>query len=162
MAKITDINKDLPILNDKLAQIDQLQVQINQQKQLSAQINQQLAKLNGTQDGVAVNSLDLTWTGSTLTISWPAGFVRNTSHDYEPFPAGSQAGLSASTNYWIGWNPFQQAMSIQASINTLQNIRNISVICEFYTGTAGQSGPAGGGGTEVSGTGLNGRPYKLF
>lgn len=160
--KITDIAKDLPVLNQELKKFDVFDSFIQQQQEQNQQLRLQIQQLGGLKDGTSCNSLNANWDGPTSTLSWPAGFFRDTSHAYAPFPAGKQVGLAPSTDYWLAWNPSQQVMSIHPDINRLMTIQQLLVMCRLFTGTAGQTGPAGCGGTEPVGTGINGKEYHLF
>lgn len=160
--KITDITKDLPILNEQLERINAIENLVKSHDFFLTQINHTLQKQIHQQDAAGSNSLMLTWAGSTGKFSWPAGFIRDITGVYHPIPAGTSVALSPSTYYWVAWNPSQQSMSFQTSLATLQNIPQSLIAFQVFTGTAGQSGSAGGGGTDPGGTGYLGRAYKNF
>jgi hypothetical protein len=160
--RITDINKDLPVLNDALASIADLQQFVNEQRQQNQALAAKLQTISQQKGTTSTNNLQLTWTGSTLKFSWPAAFVRDAFNNYFPIPAGTSQALLASTNYWVGWNAAQQQMSFQVNLNLLTSIVNELIVCQIFSGTAGQSGSAGGGGTDPGGTSPVLRSYKLF
>lgn len=159
--KITDIYKDVPILNKALADLDKVIEAQNQQLQQNHLMQQQFALItqNAAKGVTASNNAVFTWTGSTSTISWAACYVHDSLDNYYPIPAGSQAGLAPSTAYWAGWNPAQQIMSFQTNIDTLLAIRNILILSHIQTGTAAGSGSVGGGGTDPGGSGGGGKQY---
>jgi hypothetical protein len=109
----------------------------------------------------AQNNIVFTWAGSTSTLSWTAGFVKDQKGRFLPIPAGN-AVLNPSTTYWAAWNPVHQTMSFQTSLGAFKGIKNLIVICSVFTGTTAQSGTAGGGGSDPGGDSLNGRIYKFF
>jgi hypothetical protein len=160
--KITDIQKDLPVLNRALAQLDQLAAIVKEHGYFFTQINDTLSGLVHQQDAVASNNLMLTWSGSTLKFTWPAAFVRDTTGKYYPIEAGTSPVLTASTYYWVAYNPNQGTLSFNTNIATLMNIPSSLIICQIYAGTSAQSGTAGGGGTDPGTVGIIGRTYKNF
>lgn len=160
--KITDIEKDLPMLNKELAKFDSIQQELERVQNQSLKLNTNFAQLTNRRSVISTNNLVLTWSGTTLKLSWPAAYVRDLSQNYFPIPAGTSQPLLASTYYWVGWNPDQHTMSFQTLLDSLTNIPNILVLCQIFTGTAAQTGTAGGGGSVPSLDDLNGAKYKLF
>lgn len=160
--RITNIETDLPKLNSELTRLDAYE---NRFKELELKLQQLRTststenKTNGVQNQ---NNIAFSWTGATTTISWTTGYVKDHEGHYDPILAGSQSGFSANTYYWVGWNPVHSTMSFNTSLDALTKISNVLVICQFFTGTAGQSGSLGGGGTVPNGQGLNGERFKLF
>jgi hypothetical protein len=160
--KITEIGKDLPQLNRELTRIDTHESQIASLKSQFGIVTKHLDEIKNRREVVSTNNLTFTWTGGTLKLSWAAGFLRDNALKYYTALAGTSLALTASTYYWIGWNPKQAQMSFQTSLDKLTNLGNILVVCRVFTGTAGQSGVAGGGGSEPGGDGVSGATYKNF
>lgn len=152
---------DLREINRQLEQITTVRKQLESLSQKVGNQSAQLKQVDIVHAPATTNNLLFTWTGSTLTLSWPAGSVRDKNGANRPVAAGSIGNLTASTYYWLSWNPVHQVMSAQISAeSSLENPGNI-VICQLFTGTAGQTGTAGGG--KSSGhSDLSGSRYKLF
>jgi hypothetical protein len=178
MARRLTSPSDTAIINSELKRLDLLQAQIQEHAQQLAQLTKHNEQIRDTRGVPSVNNITFTWTGGTLTLSWTAGYVQDSSLKNYPVPAGSQV-VSASTTYWLAWNPIQQQMAFNTSLATLvsgvgtahqysktgaQNVSagNNLVIAAVFTGTAGQSGTAGGGGSDPGGTGVSGTVYKKF
>lgn len=159
---ISNIETDLPKLNSELSRLDRHTNDIASLKQELSNLKDQVLVehlRNGVQNQ---NNIVFTWTGGSLTISWAPGYVKDHQGHYDPIPAGSQTA-AASTYYWVGWNPVHQTMSFNTSLDALTQSKQVLVLCQFFTGTGGQTGSLGGGGTEPGGgQGLNGKQYKLF
>lgn len=117
------------------------------------------------------NNMTFAWTGSTHTLSWNKGDVQDKNANAvtnvsgivhtTPVVAGSQGGLLASTHYWVGWSTTQRQMMISSDAHIMLNRPDIKVICRVFTGTAGQTGVAGGGGSEAI-RDISGLTYKNF
>ena len=160
--RITKIEQDLPKLNRELARLDGHSQQLTNLQQQITTLRIQLTE-KARADGIPnQNNIIFVWTGSTTTVSWVAGFVKDHSGVFQPVPAGSRGSFTASTNYWAGWNPLHKSMSFVTSLGAFKGNPNILVICKFFTGTGAQSGNLGGGGTDTGSDGLNGKEYKLF
>src|SRR5574337_421472 len=153
--QISDPIKDVAKINSAFQQLDALYTRVAASEkqinfvQTTSQQHQQLAEITGT------NNLTFTWTGSTGTISWAAGSVLNRQGNYVPIPAGSITGLSASTTYWLAWNPVHAVMAHSTSLAAIQPNKNNLVICNVTTLGSGASGAIGGGGTDAGGNGFN-------
>jgi len=174
MPRITQLS--LPEVNRALGHIDELKKQIGSlQSQLEA-TKHQVSLLDLQHAPATTNNLVFTWTGSTHTLSWAAGSIADKNaggigmndisklggaHNV-PVSAGSLPGLLASTYYWLAWNKVHQQMIANQSADVLFQNKNNLVICKLYTGTAGQTGIAGGGGSASSKSDLSGFQYKLF
>lgn len=151
---------DLNLLN---IQLDRLETIHNQVATLQTQLSTAATKINSvssTHVPSTSNNLQFTWTGSGSKISWPAGSVKDALGINIPVLAGS-TNVSASTYYWLAWNKVHNQMVIDTNADNLLQNKNNTVICQLYTGTTGQSGVAGGGGSQ-SGVDLSGSRYKLF
>ena len=154
----------IEIINRKLETFDLQQKQIATLKSTVNSLQSTLDALQAQRQTVGANNILFTWTGGTLTLSWSAGYVQDTrgrANATVPVAAGSQL-VAASTYYWIGYNPNQMQMSIQTDLTKLTALPAMILICRLYTGTAGQSGNAGGGGSEATGNGALAKEYKLF
>jgi hypothetical protein len=158
---ITDVQRDLPKLNSELTRLDEherrfrdLELKLNNLSSHSAVES----KTNGVQNQ---NNVAFVWTGGTLTISWAAAYVKDHQGHYDPIPAGSQVALP-NTFYWAGWNPVHLTMSFNTNLDQLTKVENVLVLCQFFTGTGGQTGTLGGGGSVPNAQGLNGERFKNF
>lgn len=160
MARISHL--DLNLLNRQLEKIDTLQRQVNDLHSKVKAINGTVSNVVDTHVPIRFNTLTFTWTGGTSTLSWPAGSVVDKTGNNLPVTAGAITGLSPSTYYWLAWNPVHQKMIAQVGLNGILQIHNNVVLCQLFTGTAGQTGVAGGGGSSSSGSDLTGGRYKLF
>jgi hypothetical protein len=158
--RITDV-KDLPKLNKELVRIDQAFNQLNKLSLTTKHLAKQLVLTKGQSNFTGINNVLFTWTGGTLTLSWNAGFLIDDKGKTWPVQAGSKVTV-ANTYYWTAWNPVQQAMTISTALKPIVAVKGNLVICKLFTGTAGQSGTVGGGGSETSGDGVNTKEYKLF
>ena len=169
---------DIAIINSELKRLDLLQSQLADATSRIGELEKHTQQIRDTRGIPAVNNLVFTWTGGTLTLSWATGYVQDNSLNNYPVIAGSLV-LVASTTYWLAWNPLHHKMAFNTSLISLlagpglaqadatvggSNVSygNNLVICSVYTGTSGQSGTAGGGGSDPGGTGPNGRSYKDF
>lgn len=161
--RITDIDKDLPKLNDALKNLAVAQNDIAflklQNKQLLTLVNATTPEPQANFDSNAV----FTWTGATLTLSWNNFSLRDTvSGKVVPVAAGSIASLATSTYYWLAWNPVQHTMSHNTVKSVLTNLPNLIIVAQVFTGTGGQSGAAGGGGASPGNIDDAGLRYKNF
>jgi len=160
MARIRQLNLDQ--LNKELVKIDALQKQVADLHQKIGDTHAKVQSIKDTHAPIQFNTLTFTWTGGTTTLSWPAGAVVTKTGENVPVATGSITGLSASTYYWLAWNPTHQKMVAQVGLNGLLQIPDNVVICQVFTGTGAQTGVAGGGGSSSSGSDLCGARYKLF
>jgi hypothetical protein len=161
MPRITQLN--LSEVNRALEHIDQLTKKIGTLQSQLDSVNHQVKNLAVVHAPLTTNNITFTWTGSTLSLSWTAGSIANKNGINTPIPAGSITGLTASTNYWLAWNPTHQKMVANISADVLFQISSNLVICQVFTGSAGTTGVAGGGGSSAGGkSDLSGQRYKLL
>ena len=168
--RIANLPADLAIINSELKRLDQYQSQLSGLTDRLVSLETHTAEIRDTRAIPSVNNLIFTWTGGTLTLSWPAGFVQDSSLTHYPVVAGSLV-LVASTVYWLAWNPRQQVMAFNTSLHTLFSnsdaftaapAGNNLIVSSVKTGTGGQTGVAGGGGSDPGGTGPSGKAYVNF
>lgn len=145
---------DIALLNSLSQQVETLQRQVQKLQSESKLQNEDIANLQDTADILYQNTITFSWTGATGTISWNAGYVSDKQGNVIPIPAGSRAGLSASTAYWVAWNPVHQVMAFSTTLSTLIANKNNYTLAGYTTGTGAQTGTAGGGGTDPGGQGL--------
>jgi hypothetical protein len=167
---------DIVIINSELKRLDLLQATINDHAQQIANLTKHTLQIRDARAIPSTNNLTFTWTGSTLTLSWLAGYIQDNSLKNYPVAAGSLV-VAASTLYWLAWNPIQQTMAFNTNLQTLVSglqlpqalatvgasdvaAGNNLVICAVTTGTSGQSGTAGGGGSDPGGVGVSGTVYN--
>lgn len=133
-----------------------------------------LTQTNPLTNPLAGTNLNLTWTGSSLTVSWPIAYIQNSAgiNLFTPplnsvknfaIPAGSKV-LVASTTYTVFWNPIhsQLVFSMPANVVALSNNHENINICTITTGTSGDSGWVGGAGGSPQGYGNLGQVYTNF
>ena len=149
-------------VNRALVHIDELNKQIGILRSQLDATKQQVKSLDVVHAPLTTNNITFTWTGATSTLSWTAGSIANKNSINTPVIAGSIAGLAASTYYWLAWNAEHQQMVANQSADVLFQNKNNLVIAKIFTGTAGQTGTAGGGGSASSHSDLSGFQYKLF
>ncbi len=153
-------------VNRALTKLDDFHKRISQLEETYAQARVDLNQLQLTQFNG--NNLIFNWAGGSSTISWNAGAVKNfhprvLDRMKQPIAAIPAGSLSASPSkfYWMVWNKLQNHMAASNTVDGfIQNSDNI-IICQVFTGTAGQTGTIGGGGSSGS-YDLNGARYKLF
>jgi|SRR5581483_1708617 len=161
MPRITDSTKNLAQLNRQLDQVEKLRKDNELQKQQIAQLNNTVNQFDLARQVERTNNITVTWTGGTLTLSWPAGYTRDKDGNVTRILAGSRVVI-ASTVYWFAWNDFHNTMAIDSNLqNVNTKARNI-VLFSVKTGTAGQAGTAGGGGSAPGGTDKNAVSYVNF
>jgi hypothetical protein len=150
---ITNIEKDLPKLNAALQSIDDLRDEI---LGVSKQIHttaQKVKTLQGKQSNfTAINNLTFTWANPTL--SWPAGFIRDTAGDNFPVAAGSITGLTNGGTYWLAWNEGHSVLAAVTDVSTIALPINL-VVCRVTLA----AGVVGCGGSEPGGVGVAGKEY---
>ena len=161
MPRITS-TKDLSQVNKQVGITDALQKQIDVLTERFKRVNTMVDDISSTHIPSFLNTIVFTWTGATGTISWPAGSIINKGNINQPVTAGSIPGLLPNTYYWLAWNPRLLQMVVKVGVDQLLQIKGNTVICQVYTGTAGQTGIVGGGGSSSSGSDLTGARYKLF
>lgn len=160
MPRITKL--DLVEINRALSHIDDLKKELRSTKQNLEAVKHQVGLLDYLHAPLTTNNLVFTWTGSTLTLSWPAGSIHDKNLVNIPVQAGTISNLLASTYYWMAWNKIHQQMVANPLADVVFQTQNNLVICKLFTGTAGQTGVAGGGGSASSKSDLSGFQYKLF
>lgn len=160
--KINSFPKDIQVLNQALQELDThtdtLRLVQKQQKLLTTQVQ----AIQNKREVFSTNNLKFHWTGSTLTLSWDPGYIIDKLGGTVPTVGGISPQLVANTYYWIGWSDIQKQMSFQQKAGSLAVIPGIHVVANIFTGTGGQTGVAGGGGSEPGGDGITGAKYKLF
>jgi hypothetical protein len=160
--RITDAQKDISILNDALQQLDQIQRNLTQLQKTNNQTQTQLAIVANARGVSATNNIVFTWNHTALTLSWPAAYARDSNNVYYPIVAGVSTPLLANTEYWAGWNPTQQSMSFQTSVDSLVSLPHEVILCNIKTGSTGTSGVAGGGGSTPGLDDVSGFRYTLL
>lgn len=173
IAEVTldQINRQLDILDTVNAQLQDVQSKLNN-------IGQSVNITDPIHAPQTTNNIAFTWTGSTLKLSWTAGWVKDKNWSAQTLarpafqstapgqqhifaiPAGTLT-LVASTYYWLGWDPDHQTMRATQDASSLHGDKDLHILCQLYTGTAGQTGSAGGGGS-TGGSDLSGLRYKNF
>lgn len=158
MGRISKI--DLVQLNQQFRKLGELENQFRQLQNDHDLTRQQLLAVQ-LQNTATNNNLIFTWTGSTLTLSWATGSLRYKTTSAIPIAAGSIANLLASSYYWLAWNKVHSQMAADVDVTKLASNPTNILICQVFTGTAGQTGVAGGGGSNNA-TELSGVKYKNF
>jgi hypothetical protein len=169
---------DLSQINRQIDIMDNLQNQFLDLQQKVANIGQTTNIADPIHAPSTTNNLIFTWTGSTGVLSWPQAFIKdknwNTQTVSRPAKISSAPGqqhvynvgagntvLSPNTYYWLGWDHGHQQMVAVTDVSSIHGNFNAHVICKIYTGTSGQTGVAGGGGS-TGGVDLSGLTYKNF
>jgi hypothetical protein len=117
--------------------------------------------LDNARNSHTTNNLIFTWTGGPNTLTWPAGNIQDTLKKTEVITTGSLT-LSASTYYWLLWNrTHKKVVAVRGLTEDLFTNNANHILCQIFTGTSGQSGVAGGGGS-TSQRDLSGARYKNF
>jgi hypothetical protein len=171
MPRIAD-PESIAQVNKALQRLDKVEKRLLQVQAGQEQIQKRVSTLDVLHaPQPTTNNLVFTWTGSTGTISWPQGDIQDKNANSTPgatgivhttpVAAGSVTGLAASTHYWIGWSTTQKQMLIVNDAHPVINKADIRLICRVFAGTAGQSGVAGGGGSQAL-RDLSGLTYKNF
>lgn len=163
---------DLGQLNRALQRIDKVEKRLLNTQDELLQVQKRVATVDTLHAPTpTTNNLVLTWTGGSGTLSWPQANIQDKNAGANPLAtgaqhtipvkAGSTAGLTASTHYWVGWSKTQSKLIFNTDAHPLLNQQDMTVLCRIYTGTAGQSGVAGGGGSQST-RDLSGLTYKNF
>ena len=168
---LDQVNKQIDVIDSLQKQVGTLQIKLDN-------VGQSISIADPIHAPQTTNNITFTWTGSTRTLSWNAGYLKTKNWDAQTLarpafkstapgqqhvyaiPVGSLV-LVASTYYWLGWDPFHQAMQATQDASVLHSDYNVHIISQVYTGTAGQTGSAGGGGS-TGGIDLSGGRYKNF
>ncbi len=168
---LDQINRQIDILDNLQNQVGSLQSKLNN-------IGQTTNITDPTHAPQTTNNIIFTWTGSTTTLSWLAGYIKDKNWQAQtlarpaflstapglPHIYAVVAGhitLLPSTYYWLGWDPDHQIMRATVDASSLHGDKDLHIICQLYTGTSGQTGVAGGGGS-TGGVDLSGLRYKNF
>lgn len=177
MSKLTKV--DLSQLNKHIDRIDRLEKQVGDLQVLLKNVGHQITVADPTHSPQTTNNLAFNWSGAGLTLSWAKGFIKDKNWNAQSakgipvkssapgsqhlwlVPAGSLSPLTASTFYWLAWDPVHQIMRFSTDASILHSNFNLLVVCQAFTGTAGQSGSAGGGGSN-GGVDISGLRYKNF
>jgi|SRR5581483_465552 len=171
--RVTD-PKDPTILNKELGnKVDALRKEFNSLRDIVHQVRHQVVLSNlDKAKTLATNNCVFTWTGASNHLSWNNSAVVDVVNTTYPIYAGTLT-LSPSTFYWMVWNKEHKVMTALADIRTLFSGNsgqalsgshasdNNIIICQIFTGTGGQTGIAGGGGS-TGGSDLIGARYKNF
>jgi hypothetical protein len=176
MPRISELTLDQ--INRRFDALDILQEQFLNVQQRVNNIGQSVDINDPIHAPQTTNNFIFTWTGGAQTLSWPQAFIKDKNwvaqtlaspsikssakgqvHLYT-VPAGILSA-TASTYYWLGWDPIHQKMLAVQDVSTLHGNYNVHIICQVFTGTVGQTGVAGGGGS-TSGVDLSGARYKNF
>lgn len=183
MPRIAQLNLDQ--INKQIDKIDQLHQRVSELESKFATTTFQVNQVDFQHARQTFNNITFTWTGSSGTLSWTKGWIRDknallgtnpvvvqtpsyknqsgitaaVTHNIG-VPAGSLA-LNASTYYWLGWDVNSNLMYALTDITKLYTQTGMQIICQVFTGTSGQTGTAGGGGSQ-GGSDLSGTRYKLF
>lgn len=163
---------DLGQLNRALQRIDKVEKNLQSSKAELFQVQKRVSTLDALHAPTpTTNNLVATWTGATGTISWPPASLQDKnaqalvnqpgSVHTVPVVSGAIHGLQPNTHYWLGWNKTQRQMTIGTDAHPILNQQDTVIICRLFTGTAIQSGVAGGGGSEAV-RDLSGLTYKNF
>jgi hypothetical protein len=165
-------------VNRQIDVIDTLQKQVQVLQQQTSFTQQQSTIADPIHAPATSNNVAFTWTGSTGVLSWANSYIKDKNWNEQttasPAIKSSSKGqqhvytvlagsltLSPSTYYWLGWDAAHQTMIANADVSQMHSNYNVHIICQIYTGTAGQTGSAGGGGS-TSGVDLSGLRYKNF
>lgn len=163
---------DLGQLNKALQRIDKVEKKLLQTQNQLLEVQKRVT----TSDilhapAPTTNNIVVNWTGSTGTLSWAQAHIQDKNANAvvntpgiihtTPILAGSVSGLAPSTHYWLGWSTTQKQMLIVNDAHAVINKNDIRIICRVFAGTAGQSGVAGGGGSQAL-RDLSGLTYKNF
>jgi len=157
MARISKI--DLNQLNEQFLKFEELKNQLAELRQQHSITAQRVGTLE-SHAAPTSNNLNFHWTGGSLTLNWNDGSVRDKTGANVPVKAGTLTVL-ASHYYWLAWNKEHRQMVADTDAGKLLTNKNNILICQVFTGTAGQTGSAGGGGSN-SATELSGAKYKNF
>jgi|SRR5581483_1808346 len=165
-------------LNKLLSRIDKLEKRMVSVQDTVDVHASQLARIDVAHAQPTTNNLVFTWTGGSTSLSWATGWIKDknasSSKTISPPTFSSAPGtshsstviagsltLSPSTHYWLGWDKVHQKMVANTDASVLFQNYNVQIVCRLFTGTAGQTGTAGGGGSAAS-SDLSGQTYKLF
>jgi hypothetical protein len=169
---------DLVQVNNQIDKIDNLQSQVGALKANSDFVTQQVTIADPIHAVPTTNNLTFTWTGSSSALTWSPGFIKDKNWQAQTLPrpvakssapgqqhvygtTGGTLNLNPSTYYWVGWDYVHRQMVANVDASVLHGNFNVHVLCQIYTGTSGQTGVAGGGGS-TGGVDLSGSRYKNF
>lgn len=176
MPKIAALTLDQ--VNRQIDIIDTLQSQVADLQKKMSHVGQSTNIADPTHAPLTTNNLSFTWTGGSQALTWLQGFIKDKNWQAQTIASptvissakgqphffavsGGALSLTPSTYYWLGWDPIHQIMLATQDASALHGNRGVHVICQLYTGTGGQTGVAGGGGS-TGGTDLSGARYKNF
>lgn len=162
---VTDTKTDATYERD-IRRVDQLEREVAHMRTKLERAEEKLRVAEERREPSSSNNIIFVWDGPNLKLTWAAGYVRDKDGRYYTIPAGERTGLSASSFYWMAWNPVHQVMVASAKLETVLPNKNNLVICSLKTGTGGASGTAGGGGSfgtgGTNGDDFSGRDYNFF
>jgi hypothetical protein len=159
--KVDKWPEDIPKLNRELQRIDTINEQFKKLQGQFDLLNSRQLTLEKSQALIGTNNILITWHGPTSEFTWLAAYTKDNRGVLHPMTAGARV-VPPSNNYWFAWNPSNRIMSVEASIDTLTKISNLIVLCRVWAGTVGQTGVAGGGGSDTGLTGHNTKEYVQF
>ena len=145
--RIKDAVKDIAKINSEFERTDKLEERLKQLEARLEQVNKERIETADRDATTHINNINFAWDGPNLKLTWVVGYVKNAAGKIYQVPAGEITGLTASTHYWMAWNPEHQQMSAQTSIEPFVGKKNFIVICNLHTGAAGAAASAGGGGS---------------
>lgn len=120
-----------------------------------------ISTLESQRNSHTTNNLVFTWTGGSTTLSWPIANLQDALNKTHVLPAGSLV-LAPSTYYWMLWNEtHNRIIAVTGLTKTFFTNNENHILCQLFTGTSGQTGVAGGGGS-TSQRDLSGARYKNF
>jgi hypothetical protein len=176
MPRISELTLDQ--VNRKIDILDGLEAQVADIQTKADFAAQQVVIGDPIHAPSTTNNLSMTWTGGSGVLSWPLAFIKdknwNAQTTIRPAIKSSAPGqqhiyqitpgsitVQPSTYYWVGWDHAHQTMVVTQDASVIHGNYNVHLLCQIYTGTVGQSGIAGGGGS-TGGVDISGSRYKNF
>jgi len=159
--KVDKWPEDIPKLNSELTRIDTLNDQFKKMQGQFNLLNSRQLTLENRQQLIGTNDILISWNGPGSQFLWTPAYTKDNLGVLHPMTGGMRV-VPPSNNYWFAWNPSNQRMSIEPSIDTLTKISNLIVLCRVWAGTIAQTGIAGGGGSDTGLTGHNTKEYVQF
>ena len=171
--KYTEGRDNTSLLNKELRKLDQARRDLLLEQRRTRRLRESLTIAEEIRAESQIDTADFQWVGPSTKITWVAFKIKNKAGDVIQVPAGERTGLTASTYYWLAWNPVHKIMAAATSVDTLTNNPINLIVCRIFTGTGAQTGDAGGGGSTgavtsggldgaTGGSGQTGREYKIL
>jgi hypothetical protein len=169
---------DLNQINRQFETMDTIQAEVNDVQTKLSNVGQSISIADPIHAPSTTNNFAFTWTGTTQVLSWNQAFIKDKNWNTQTLasptklssakgqqhiytaPAGS-LNLNPSTYYWLGWDTVHHQLVATTNADQLHGNFNVHIISQIYTGTTGQTGMAGGGGSN-GGVDLSGLTYKNF